>query len=183
MVRFSVWEVIYLVWSVPSCCGVHRSSCRMSTARSFPRKKIGRTVNLMAHPHLLPKLRMVGTILPPPRMLSRCAHWRMYLYYPHHEMNTGFWAGQGDKGPRNFLWDCFFIYFSCGRSLVLKTNFTDSPLFWWQLCCYFFDFRTVICIYGPCCFFRRCRTSGFINAATSASAISLHCLMTVNFHF
>ena len=139
MVRFSVWEVIYLVWSVPSCCGVHRSSCRMSTARSFPRKKIGRTVNLMAHPHLLPKLRMVGTILPPPRMLSRCAHWRMlsrcahwrmYLYCLQHEMNTGFWAGQGDKGRRNVLWDCFFIYFSCGRSLVCSQGVhTDACTF------------------------------------------------------
>lgn len=185
MVRFSVWEVIYLVQSVRSCCGAHRSSCRMCTARSFPREKIGRTVNLTAHPHLLPKLRMGGTLLPPPCMLVWRAHWRKYLCYPHHEMNTGFWAGQGDEGPRNFLWDCFFIYFSCGRSLVWKANFTDSRFFGWQLCCNFFGFRTVIWIYGTCFFFffRRCRTRGFINAATSTSAISVHYVMTVNFHF
>lgn len=161
MVRFSVWEVIYLVRRVRSCCGAHRSSCRMSTARSSPRKKIGRTVNLTAHPHLLPKLRTGGTILPPPRVLLRRARWRLYLYYLHHEMNTGFWAGQGDKGPRNFLWSFLFIYFSCGRSVVLKTNFADSWLFWWQICCNLFGFRTVIWICGVRCFFRRCRTKGF----------------------
>ena len=152
MVRFSVWEVIYLVRSDRSCCGPHRSTCRMSTARSFPRKIIGRTVDLTAHPHILPRLRMGGTILPPPRMLLRCAHWRLYLYCLHHEMNTGFWAGQGDKGSRNFLWDRFFIYFSCGPALVLKANFTDSRPFWWQLCCSLFGFRTLIWIYGVCFF-------------------------------
>jgi hypothetical protein len=83
VLRFSVWEVTYLFSKVS--VGALRPIDPLVewVPRDLSPEKIGRTVNLTALTHLLPKLRMP---------LWR-AHGCLYLYHLYHVINTGFWAG------------------------------------------------------------------------------------------
>ena len=156
----------------------------MNAARSFPQNKsVGPWIWPPTLINLLRKLRMSGTVLPPPRILVWCANGCLYLNYVNHEMNTGFWAGKEIKIPEIFSEIFSSFVLTVDVLWFWKQSFQIPSCFCWQLCCNLFGFRSIIWIYGACCFCRCCGTRSFVNAVTSASAISVHCVMTVNFHF